>query len=417
MIRSILWFRQDLRLHDNEALFEALRNSEELIPVYILDPRQFVPETPYLSPKTGSIRTRFLLESLQDLKASLRKYGSDLVVLSGDQVQILFDLAAKHKVNYIYCNRERTQEEVDVQDQLEKKLWTIGCEIRYSRGKMLYYTSDLPFPVTHCPDSFVVFKKEMDQHIPVRLPLPIPEQLAPFPSEVESGVVPACDELIHWEKALPLSYFKGGETSGLKALSSVGNSRPAELLPGLGTVLSPWISLGCLSPKTVFYASNDLTEGKDEIQQHLLYRDYLRLMGKKYGDRIFYASGLRPGKISFKRDPDLLHRWKTGVTGVAIVDAAMQQLNQTGWLPDNLRRLVARYFIKVLELDWRLGAGYFESKLIDYDPCTNWISWLNMAGIGPDPKEDRIINYDAVGKRLDPAGEYIRSWTPMTPGV
>ncbi|MEO5907545.1 MAG: FAD-binding domain-containing protein, partial [Saprospiraceae bacterium] len=69
------------------------------------------------------------------------------------------------------------------------------------------------------------------------------------------------------------------------------------------------------------------------------------------------------------------------------------------------------YFIKVLNLDWRLGAAYFESKLIDYDPCTNWVSWLNMAGLGPDTREDRIINYEAVGKRMDPEGIYINAWT------
>ncbi len=106
-------------------------------------------------------------------------------------------------------------------------------------------------------------------------------------------------------------------------------------------------------------------------------------------------------------------RWQQGNTGVAIIDAAMHQLNRTGWLPDHLRRLAAGYFLKVLNLDWRLGAAFFEYRLIDYDPCSNWVSWLNMAGLGPDVKEDRIINYDAVGRRLDPEGEYVNAWIPQ----
>src|SRR5687768_8578466 len=170
MIRSILWFRQDLRLHDNEALVEAIRNSDELIPVFIFDPDQFISTTYYGTAKTGFARTRFLIESVADLKSQLQNLGSDLVVRTGETESILFSLASGLKAHYVYCNRERTKEEVDVQDRLEKKLWTIGREVRYSRGKMLYYTSDLPFPVTHCPDSFTVFKKEVD-HLPVREPL------------------------------------------------------------------------------------------------------------------------------------------------------------------------------------------------------------------------------------------------------
>jgi deoxyribodipyrimidine photo-lyase len=410
MIRSILWFRQDLRLHDNEALHEALRNCEELIPVYILDPQQFSSQTQYGTPKTGAARTRFLLESLNDLRNNLRSMGSELVIRTGDQVQILFDLAAKHKVNYIYCNRERTREEVDVQDQLEKRLWTIGCEIRYSRGKMLYYTSDLPFPVTHCPDSFVVFKKEMDQHIPVRMPLATPATLVSFPSEIEGGTIPELYDLCP-SSVVPIHhYFKGGETAAFEAVNKVEEPKLANLMAGGGTLLSPWIAMGCLSPKKVYYDSLSFSMGTEVLQQHLLYRDYLRLMGKKYGDRIFAEYGLKEGGTPSRKDPKALQAWQQGRSGIAIVDAAMHQLNQTGWLPDNLRRLVARYFIKVLKLDWRLGAAYFEARLIDYDPCTNWISWLNLAGLGPDSREDRTINYEAVGKRLDPEGTYISAW-------
>ena len=133
-------------------------------------------------------------------------------------------------------------------------------------------------------------------------------------------------------------------------------------------------------------------------------------MGKKYGDQIFYKSGITGKKVSFVKDQDALNRWKQGKTGVDIIDAAMHQLNLTGWMPDVLRRLTANYLINVLKLDWRLGAAYFESMLIDYDPCSNWVSWLNLAGFGPDTKEDRTIHYDLAGKKLDPEGTYITTW-------
>jgi len=415
MFRSILWFRQDLRIHDNEALIEAIRNSDELVPVYIFSPKHFLQKTRYGTSKTGIARTRFLLESIHDLRNSLRSMGSDLVVRTGAPEKILSELSSTHKIHWVYCNRERTREEVIVQDQLEQNLWSIGREVRYSRGKMLFYTADLPFPVTHCPDSFAIFKKETEQLISVRTPLETPTEIPPLTPEVEPGVIPELKDLINpYEDTI--HYFHGGESAGLHALANQEVTHPPAFMANEGTLLSPWLSMGCLSPKKVYYESLFFKNGGEEVQQHLLYRDYLRMMGKKYGDRIFYKSGIKGIPIKSIEDPIALLNWQTGKTGVAIVDAAMHQLNQTGWLPDSLRRLVAGYYIKLLKLDWRKGAAYFESKLIDYDPCSNWVSWLNLAGLGPDTREDRTINFQAVGKRIDPEGEYINTWIPQSSG-
>jgi deoxyribodipyrimidine photo-lyase len=115
--------------------------------------------------------------------------------------------------------------------------------------------------------------------------------------------------------------------------------------------------------------------------------------------------------------PDDLSSWQRGETGIPIIDASMHQLEQAGWLSESLRRLVSSYYLKVLNLDWRYGAAWFESKLIDYDPCSNWVSWLNQAGLGPDIREDRTLNYDAAGKKMDPQNEYIREWNKMNSGL
>ncbi len=416
MFRSILWFRQDLRLHDNEALLEAVRGSDELIPVFIFSPKHFLQKTRYGTPKTGIARTRFLVESINDLRQNLRTMGSDLIIRIGDPENMLSDLATSYKIHWIYCNRERTREEVNVQDRIEQKLWTIGREVRYSRGKMLFYTSDLPYPVTHCPDTFTLFKKETEQLISVRSPLDTPNQIPPLPKGVEPGVIPEVNDLIRSKNEVPIHYFNGGESAGLIALSQYGIIHPPAFMANEGTMLSPWISMGCLSPKKVYYEAPFFKIGGEEVQQHLLYRDYLRLMGKKYGDQIFYKSGIKGVPLKSRVDPNTFLMWQQGKTGVAIVDAAMHQLNQTGWLPDSLRRLVAGYYLKVLNLDWRKGAAHFESKLIDYDPCSNWVSWLNLAGLGPDTREDRTINFEAVGKRIDPEGVYINAWIPQFSG-
>jgi deoxyribodipyrimidine photo-lyase len=401
MSSSILWFRQDLRLHDNEALLEALRNGDEIIPIYVFD----------VKPKrTSVLRLQFLIECVADLRRQLRALGSELIIRVGKPDAIIYQLALDSKSQWVYCNRERTREEVDVQDRLEQNLWTIGRELRYTRGKMLFYTADLPFPITHCPDAYINFKKEVESLIPVRLPLEVPDTIPGFTIEIDAGRIPEVLDFLPGNGKYIKTGFEGGETKGLEILKNLDQPKNPASTFSDGTILSPWISMGCLSPKKVYHTSFNLQSGGEEIRQHLLYRDYLRLMGKKYGDRIFYPSGTKGIKPLYRADNESFKMWSSGNTGVAIIDAAMHHLNREGWIPDVMRKTVASYLIKVLKLDWRLGAAYFESTLIDYDPCSNWVSWLNLAGVGPDSRDDRVIHYDLIGKKLDPDGSYIRMW-------
>src|SRR5690606_25035916 len=144
----------DLRLHDNEALTEAIETKSEIIPIFVFDERVFFGTTKEGFEKTSAYRTKFIIEAVQDLRNSLKKLDADLIVRVGKPEEIIFELAKEFKTSWVYCNRERTDEELKVQDLLEKNLWTIGQEIRYARGKMLYYTADLPFPITQTPDNF-----------------------------------------------------------------------------------------------------------------------------------------------------------------------------------------------------------------------------------------------------------------------
>ena len=157
--KVVVWFRQDLRIHDNEALTHALVAGNEIIPVFVFDDRIYKGKTRFGFPKTGKYRARFTLEAVADLRKSLRVLGSDLIVRTGNTEEEIYEICKSVKSSWVFCNRERTQEEVDIQDKLEQKLWSIGQEIIYSRGKMLYYTQDLPFPVTHTPDIFYSVQK------------------------------------------------------------------------------------------------------------------------------------------------------------------------------------------------------------------------------------------------------------------
>ncbi|MEL7162380.1 MAG: deoxyribodipyrimidine photo-lyase, partial [Bacteroidota bacterium] len=134
---AIVWFRNDLRLHDNEALTDALKHADEILPVYIFDPRTWRGTLPHTGlPKMGGHRAKFLLECVADLRKNLRKRGADLLIRVGKPEEVLIDLTHETRASWVFCNRERMQEERDVQNAVEQNLWAIGREIYYSRGKL-----------------------------------------------------------------------------------------------------------------------------------------------------------------------------------------------------------------------------------------------------------------------------------------
>jgi deoxyribodipyrimidine photo-lyase len=431
--RAIIWFRQDLRIHDNEAIQVAMRNAEEIIPVYVFDERVFKGETRYGFAKTGVHRARFIIESVNVLRKNLRELGSDLIVRVGKPEEIVFDLARTLKASWVICNRERTDEELKVQDALEQNLWTTGTELWFTRGKMLYHTQDLPMPVQHTPDVFSVFKKENEHITPVRQPHPSPTILAPLPNEIkaEFGEIPDLTALGH--KNIPIIDtravlpFEGGEDAALKRLryylwdkDLVANYKETRngLIGGdYSTKFSPYLSQGCLSPKMIYHelkryererVSNDSTYW---VFFELLWRDFFRLMGKKYKNNIFKIGGTQSKKMPIcKNNLENFNLWAQGRTGVPFVDANMRELNATGWMSNRGRQNVASFLVKDLKVNWQMGAEYFESLLLDYDPCSNWGNWNYVAGIGSDPREDRYFNILTQAKNYDPQGDYVKLW-------
>jgi deoxyribodipyrimidine photo-lyase len=431
--RAILWFRQDLRLHDNEALAQALKISEEVIPIYVFDERVFMGKTTNFGfPKTGKFRANFIIESIHDLRSSLQKMGSNLIVRIGKPEEIIAQIASDLKTSWIFCNRERTDEELYVQDELEKKLWSIGQEIYYSRGKMLYYTQDLPFPVTHTPDIFTSFRKEVEKITPVRPALPVPLRLKSHSAVIEIGTIPTLQDFGHEEfeeDSRAALHFKGGETEGLKRLQyylwesnhikKYKETRNELIGANYSSKFSAWLAHGCLSPKMIYQEIQryERERGANESTYwlffELLWRDFFRLMGKKYGNKIFQKGGILSNADNRWRDNmQLLQTWAAGETGIPFIDANMRELAATGFMSNRGRQNVASFLAKDLHVNWVAGAEYFESLLIDYDPCSNYGNWNYVAGVGSDPRENRYFNILTQARNYDAKGDYVRLWCP-----
>jgi len=425
--KAIIWFRQDLRLHDNEALHDALHSTTNIIPVFVFDDRVFDSQTPNGFPKTSKYRIQFIIESIHDLRNKLKEHGLPLIVRQGRPEEIIFDLARDLKTSWVFCNRERTFEELYVQDKLEKNLWSIGQEVRYSRGKMLYYTADLPFPVTHTPDTFTSFRKEVEKFTPVRKLIETEYNIAEFVDDLDIGDIPTLES---YGMTLDFDpYLRGGETAGLlrlqeyiwdlQGIKTYKETRNESYGLNFSSKFSAYLAQGCLSPKKIYweiknyetrFGSNDSSYW---LFFELMWRDFFRLVGKKYEEKIFLKGGIK-NKTDYtpkvnKRAFDI---WSAGQTGYPFIDANMRQLNHTGFMSNRGRQNVASFLINDLGLNWQLGAEYFESLLIDYDPCSNWCNWNYLAGVGNDPKEIRRFNVIKQSKKYDSEAKFIREQCP-----
>jgi deoxyribodipyrimidine photo-lyase len=427
--RILIWYRNDLRLHDHEPVHAALQANARLLPIYCIDPRQFG-ETPFGFAKTGAFRATFLLESLADLRRSWRSLGSDLIIRQGNPERVIPQLIQQLGVTALYYHREATSEELAVETTLTQALKDLGIATRSFWGHTLYHPDDLPFEMGQMPELFTDFRKKVEKLATVNPTLPTAKQVLPLP-KIEVGALPTAADL---GLATPqvddraVLNFIGGETAALARLDdyfwqhdrlkTYKETRNGMLGESYSAKFSPWLALGCLSPRYVFEqvqkyeterVQNDSTYW---LIFELLWRDFFRFICAKHGTKIFRRSGLQGVKIAWKQDWQRFDRWREGMTGFPLVDANMRELAATGFMSNRGRQNVASFLTKNLGIDWRMGAEWFESLLIDYDVCSNWGNWNYTAGVGNDARGFRFFNITKQAKDYDLEGKYVKHWLP-----
>jgi deoxyribodipyrimidine photo-lyase len=429
MSNVLFWFRNDLRLHDNEALFRAAQKGV-VIPVYVIDTR-LLKDTFLGFKRTGQFRLKFLLESLADLKRNLQSIGSDLIVKVGIPENILFDLAVKYEVEYVVTSKEVTQEETNVEAEFSQRLKPKNIDIEMYWGNTLVHVRDLPFQIHFVPDVFTDFSKKVENYWKVRPTFEAIQSLN-SPENLEQTEVPTLTDLGYDEfEKHPKDQMNhlGGETAALSRLQEYiwdkelihvyKNTRNGMIGRDYSSKLSVYLSLGCISPRKIYEEIKKAEElrGANEstywLVFELLWRDYYYFIALKFGVRLFKRSGIKHDFTrKWKRNKDHFRKWMDGETGVPFIDASMRELKLTGYLSNRGRQNVASFFTKDLGLEWWWGAMYFESQLIDYEVCSNWGNWNYLAGIGTDPREDRYFNPVSQAKKYDPDAEFIKYWIP-----
>jgi len=427
MKTSIVWFKTDLRLFDNEALIKAIEQSEQILPIYCFDDSHFE-TTQYGFKKMGSFRAQFLLESLQNLDTNLRKIGSGLLILKGKPEVEIPKIVEEFKVHKVFAEREVAFEEKQTEKWVRTELFKLRCELESFSTSTLYHAVDLPFSIKDIPDVFTMFRKKTEQDATVRATFEKPLSIL-SPSIPELSLPLLGDLGLEFAKidSRAAIQFKGGETEAKKRLnhyffetknlSVYKETRNGMVGEAYSSKFSAYLALGCISPRTIYQEikryenENDANDSTYWLVFELLWRDFFRFMFKKYQTKFFLYSGIKSDTVNSKAlNEKLLSQWINGTTDSDFINANMIELKQTGFMSNRGRQNVASYFCNELNLDWRIGAAYFESQLIDYDVCSNWGNWAYLAGVGNDPRKHRYFNIEKQAKEYDKDSTFRNLW-------
>lgn len=415
-MKSVFWFRNDLRLSDNEALTDYLNHSTRGCLVWF-------PTNSFL--RAGTFRRAFVLESLHDLEKKLAERGTKLWLFKHPIKKCWPDLKSSLSDATWFFSKEFTKEEQDE----ESLLLQADCSVRSFWQSSLINPADLPFLASDTPEVFTAFRKQAEKRLQVR---PLHEtSKQDWPAEVELSdrilnLTCTVDEFLADGSAPKHPRFRGGVSEGLRWLeeyfsndewaANYKETRNGLMIWEDSTKFSPYLALGCLSPRQIYWrlqafeAEQGANESTYWILFELLWRDYFRFLSLKWGSAFFSGMSKKwQSRVSVSDQREHFARWCSAETGQDFVDANMQELNQTGWMSNRGRQIVSSYLAKTLGVNWQWGASYFEEMLIDYDPASNWGNWAYQAGVGQDPR-DRVFNPQRQADMYDPDGAYRKKW-------
>ena len=423
---GLVWFRNDLRVTDQSALQAARARHDRILGVYCFDPRHFE-QTSYGFRKTEKYRAKFLSECVAELQDALFNLNISLIVNIGKPEDIIPGLTTEYAIAGVYCQKEWTQEERHVLEQVKASM-PEQIPFHEYYDQFLFHPEDCPIAIPEIPEVFTTFRKSCEKYTAVRAEVGKPQQCVPENLLHETTDIPTLEDLgfesfeIDTRSAFP---FKGGEIQATNRLieyvfttmklGCYKKTRNGLQGTNYSSKFSPWLALGCISPRQIYWAVKRFEKEHYKNQStywmvfELIWRDYFKYISLKHGNRIFQLGGILNKSYDWQSSMATFKKWIEGATSEPFVNANMIELKSTGWMSNRGRQNVASYLAKEMKVDWRMGAAYFESMLIDYDVHSNYGNWMYVAGVGNDPR-DRKFNVRLQAKRYDPAGTHQNQW-------
>lgn len=454
----LIWLRNDLRLHDQPSLFEAAQKQVPMEFVYVLDER-LVKSTTWGFHRSGRRRLSWILANVQEFHFLLKQHGHKLFIAFGHPIDVFRKRIAAGGVGHLFLNDEPGYEEQNDAEQLRLYASKNGIPCSVFSGGDLFGFSKVSHLLNHKGQAFTPFRQKLEREgfVPME-PLRMPDlnRCAPYYIESIHGRGGFLVDFEQWQ--LQNSHIlrqvdstqvghgfgfdlyqelsvdprcdyspQAGESGGLKRLhdylfgsrciQTYKDTRNGMLGSTFSTRFSPWLAVGSLSTRMVwaeslrFEASHGRNEGSEWLRFELLWREYFRHLSRLWGRQLFWPGGASASHFPWKlRAGAPFKRWCMGKTGHSFIDAHMNELACTGWMSNRGRQVVASYLVHHLQCDWRAGSAWFEHQLIDYDVASNYGNWTYVAGVGTDPRPNRVFNPDLQAERYDPLGTYTRKW-------
>lgn len=395
---SIFIFRRDLRIQDNLALNKLIQMKTKIIPVFIFNPDQiYANNNAYFSNNC----VQFMIESLKSLDREIH-----MNYFEGKDLSVLDTLAKKYKLLHIAFNKDYTPFAIKRDAAIEQwckqhnvNLITAEDYTLFSMGSITN-NSKKPYQV------FTPFYKATLKHTPAK----------PVTNKISAGII----KIVHhfnkdrYYEDNPKIAVHGGRANALQRLKRPMNKYSKERdYPALDstTKLSAYIKFGCISIREVYH--HYTKQNNKALVRELVWREFYANIMYYFPHVLGKAFKSKYDSVKWSNNEEWFKKWCKGETGFPLVDAGMHQLNETGWMHNRVRMVVAMFLTKDLLIDWRWGEKYFATKLVDYDPCSNNGGWQWSASTGTDAQPYfRIFNPELQMKKYDRNLEYVKKWNP-----
>ncbi|MET4081325.1 deoxyribodipyrimidine photo-lyase [Pedobacter sp. UYP30] len=397
---NICWLRRDLRLEDNAALYRALKTGKKTLLLFIFD-KNILDKLEKDDP-----RVTFIYQTIEDIKSALQKNKSDLLVKYGKPEQVWPSILKEYQVNTVFANGDYEPYAKERDDGLAEYLSTEGVQFKSFKDQVVFEKDEIlksdQTPYTVFTPYYKQWQAKLNDFY--KKPYPTKKYFKNF-LETKPLEMPGLKDM-GFEKsklAFPKLNYKS-------KLADYGKKRdfPAD---DATTHISLHLRFGTVSIRQLV---NDAIDAKASVWlSELAWREFYMMILWHFPYSAFHSFKKRYDNIKWINDEKHFKAWCEGKTGYPIVDAGMRQLNETGFMHNRVRMVVASFLTKHLLTDWRWGEQYFAEKLLDYEMASNVGGWQWAAGSGNDAAPYfRVFNPALQTKKFDPNLKYIKKWVP-----
>jgi deoxyribodipyrimidine photo-lyase len=400
MAIQLFWFRRDLRLHDNHALYEALQSGLPVLPLFIFDTSILDQLEPH------DARITFIHQSLEQLNHQLLPFNTSISVFHGNPIQVFTQLLAQHTIDTVYTNTDYEPSATQRDTAVAHLLAQHNTKFKSYKDQVIFEKNDILKPdgtpyVVFTPYCKKWLEKNESEGIPYFPSEKHLDQLYahpyPFPTLETIGFIPS---------PITIPPFDISES----LLQHYESTRNFPAIAGT-SMLSTQLRFGTISIRSII--SKALALQATVFLKELVWREFFMQILWHYPHTTQRSFKPKYDRIEWVNNEEQFQRWCDGKTGYPMVDAGMRCLNATGLMHNRVRMIVASFLCKHLLIDWRWGEAYFASQLLDYEQASNVGNWQWASGSGVDAAPYfRIFNPEEQLKKFDKEAEYIKRWIP-----